>query len=175
MWLLGVCNLSETHCHYAHDKTYLPTRGWWTDEVRCAKLKDLSPRLRFAGYTDAPTLASLALQPWHGEKWFLFPYGPKPLERQLSDDPDDEYDGMREFPCMDPAEDSDDDDGENEDEDEDENMFDGSMESDPYEWGFSREDIQEMIIHGVKPWDDDAAVSVVFILSVALRLKNAFQ
>ncbi|KAI0704397.1 hypothetical protein C8T65DRAFT_830765 [Cerioporus squamosus] len=38
-WLLGECFFGDK-CVYAHDKTYLPARGWWTDEERLQRLRE---------------------------------------------------------------------------------------------------------------------------------------
>ncbi|RDX50681.1 hypothetical protein OH76DRAFT_1471353 [Lentinus brumalis] len=38
-WLVGECFFGDK-CVYAHDKTYLPARGWWTDEERLQQLRE---------------------------------------------------------------------------------------------------------------------------------------
>ncbi|KAL6301888.1 hypothetical protein BKA93DRAFT_442434 [Sparassis latifolia] len=39
MWLLGTCRYDQG-CSYNHDDTYLPTRGWWADEWKLARMRD---------------------------------------------------------------------------------------------------------------------------------------
>ncbi|KAI1786107.1 hypothetical protein LXA43DRAFT_1099551 [Ganoderma leucocontextum] len=39
-WLLGHCRLDAAgKCVYAHDATYLPSRGWWNDTARLNRLR----------------------------------------------------------------------------------------------------------------------------------------
>ena len=39
-WLLGLCRFAAADkCMYAHDATYLPERGWWTDTARLERIR----------------------------------------------------------------------------------------------------------------------------------------
>jgi hypothetical protein len=44
-FLLGNCKFGNSACVYSHDKTYLPPGRWWEDEEKCLLLRSISESL----------------------------------------------------------------------------------------------------------------------------------
>ncbi|KAL1942221.1 hypothetical protein VTO73DRAFT_6285 [Trametes versicolor] len=77
-WLLDECRFGDAKCQYAHDRTYLPERGWWTDEARNARLRELTDMTFDAmprRYLPQAFLAEGAKPyPWREELWATADY-----------------------------------------------------------------------------------------------------
>lgn len=67
-WLLRGCRYSDAKCQYAHDRTYLPARGWWRDEARNARLYDAMDATRDDASRALLVWAAKPL-PWREEPW----------------------------------------------------------------------------------------------------------
>ncbi|EIW52918.1 uncharacterized protein TRAVEDRAFT_31918 [Trametes versicolor FP-101664 SS1] len=83
-WLLDTCEKGDA-CEYAHDKTYLPPSGWWTDEKRQGRIREHIGRMvALAGrpYPGVRLLMDLNPKPWFYEPWALYPYAPTTEERK---------------------------------------------------------------------------------------------
>ena len=77
-WLVGQCRY-EHRCLYAHDSTYLPERGWWTDERRLARLREtFEEAVRRAplppGVQESILAEALAPTPWRRDQWASVAY-----------------------------------------------------------------------------------------------------
>ena len=148
-WLLGHCRFfAASECVYAHDATYLPGRGWWTDTARLERMRaefDAAVEgeaLDFgAGPVEERILAEAFVPlPWRKDLWAVAPY-------------DEHAYGLGS-------------DGYDEDEDEDDyaHGYGYDEEADYYdeeefnEFGMTDADVQEMLSYGIKPWEDDAFV-----------------
>lgn len=77
-WLLDECRFGDAKCQYAHDRTYLPERGWWTDAGRNARLRELTDMTFDAmprRYLPQAFLAEGAKPyPWREELWATADY-----------------------------------------------------------------------------------------------------
>lgn len=184
--ILGLCKFTEAKCVYSHDKTYLPPTVWddpkRVDHDRQAlkmcganhsaqKLESLIPLMNpckagpgclprnriketeeateaFAYNSIFNTLAGPSRDGTSGlgNGWSGLDYEPDADEVDFGysydSDEDEEYS-----------------EGDGDDED-------GWSDTDDGEFGFSHDDVQELLAQGVKPWDDDAAVSVYLFLYV---------
>ena len=183
-FLLGNCKFGSSVCVYSHDKTYLPSGRWWEDEEKCELLRHISESLNpdtssaFMPYTFAfvdnrlawasahgvemeeiyghsRTLAELGFKAAVSNAADLFIHttesskrGRGPSRRGRGKGRGgrrgrqiDEYD---EF-----------------DSEEDERME---------NFGFTQDDIMELAMQGVRPWDEDAGVSN--LVSSALHLSD---
>lgn len=160
MWLFEACKF-EDRCAYAHDKTYLPAQGWWSDDARLSMIQHSVMELTSAGLVQNPEeLINTYVPRWEDEPWFRSPYIPKKQDCETeseigtgesgSESGSDEHEGSSYG------------DGHSRDEEVDEEI---DEDDDPYEWGFSREETQELLAQGVRPWDKDAPVSVTGSLS----------
>ncbi|KAI0704396.1 hypothetical protein C8T65DRAFT_653864, partial [Cerioporus squamosus] len=70
-WLLGEC-YSGVLCVYAHDKTYLPERGWWTSQARLDWERSFFVEAVEADPMDVPeSILAEALKPlyWRHDLW----------------------------------------------------------------------------------------------------------
>ncbi|KAH9896002.1 hypothetical protein C8Q73DRAFT_690462 [Cubamyces lactineus] len=100
-WLLGECRFGKERCVYAHDRTYLPPNGWWTDEARNAGLRNATNALfEFCSRRHAPKalLAEAAKPDWREELWAMvdFTEEPTPGEHE-AEEWSDEDGGTEDF------------------------------------------------------------------------------
>ncbi|KAH9946733.1 hypothetical protein B0H21DRAFT_387638 [Amylocystis lapponica] len=86
LWLLGVC--ADTGCAYAHDRTYLPRRGWWTDEGRCARVRECLLHLGEEAPKQAEGVLRAFALSWRRDSWANGDYYDEDAE---VDEDDDEY------------------------------------------------------------------------------------
>ncbi|CDO78199.1 hypothetical protein BN946_scf184770.g2 [Trametes cinnabarina] len=77
-WLLGTCRYGDERCIYAHDDTYLPKAGWWTNTRRLDRLRqqfsdavEKSPR---HGLTEHILAESLKPMDWRKDVWAFQDY-----------------------------------------------------------------------------------------------------
>lgn len=130
MWLLGRCRFGDVRCVYAHDKTYLPQRGWWNNEEQLTTLHRKLHVLDQAGLPSRQieqALRDVVGSPWRKDPWTYMPYE----YRKKKDDQKLLKKGLRQVA-------------------EQDNDF-----------GFTQDECEELLSQGVKPWDDDAWVSLV--------------
>ncbi|EIW52990.1 TPR-like protein, partial [Trametes versicolor FP-101664 SS1] len=76
-WLLDECRFNDAKCQYAHDRTYLPARGWWTDEGRNREMRELADRTFDVvprRYLPQAFLAEAAKPQWRQELWATATY-----------------------------------------------------------------------------------------------------
>ena len=82
-WLLGHCRFAAGgSCVYAHDATYLPERGWWTDIARLERMRadfdacvQEEPLDLGSGRVEERILAeALVPLPWRKDLWAVAPY-----------------------------------------------------------------------------------------------------
>ncbi|KAI8976349.1 hypothetical protein BD414DRAFT_496656 [Trametes punicea] len=98
-WLLGECRFGDGRCVYAHDRTYLPERGWWTDEEWIAGLKDaIRAFIHEEPLLSLPKafLAEAAKPDWREDLWVGGGYREeaeirKEFDDDYEDDDDDEW------------------------------------------------------------------------------------
>lgn len=145
-WLLGHCRFDE-RCVYAHDKTYLPVTGWWTDAVRLTRLrKEFSdaakadPLALPAGSIESILAESLRPAPWRKDLWAVV----ESYEEEAN---------MAEVQRRDEAGDEGDEGDEGDWEDVDE------WEERAENFGYTSADVEEMLMYGIKPWDIQSYVS----------------
>ncbi|KAL6301896.1 hypothetical protein BKA93DRAFT_930024 [Sparassis latifolia] len=123
MWLLNACPRST--CYYAHDKTYLPVRGWWTHEQRLTEMRSYARDLVTLNWglnpKEVEKMVNMRWPSWRLDMWALV--------ESYRDDYDPE-----------------------EDLSDEEALIEERMEN----FGFTGDDLQELLCQGVKPWDDDA-------------------
>ena len=177
-FLLGNCKFGGSACVYAHDKTYLPSGRWWEDEEKCDLLRHISDSLSrnassaFMPYTFAYLDDRLAWASAHGVEMeeeykhsrelakqefndaFMDAWAHKTMNEEVSirgrgssrrgggkgrrggrGKRGKRFDKYDEF-----------------DSEEEERM---AMAN----FGFTVDDVMELAIQGVRPWDDDAWVS----------------
>ncbi|OSD02331.1 hypothetical protein PYCCODRAFT_1411269 [Trametes coccinea BRFM310] len=72
-WLLGTCRYGDERCIYAHDRTYLPEEGWWTNTRRLSRIRnrfakavEAAPR---PGVTEHILAESLKPTSWRRDIW----------------------------------------------------------------------------------------------------------
>jgi hypothetical protein len=180
-FLLGTCSFSSSVCIYSHDKTYLPPGRWWGDEGKCNLLRAIldspSPgeKSSYMPYMASILDDHLAWAPAHGVEMeevyghdrqlgrILFGVAAdKALEllakksekKSKRDGPSSglyvlgNSSGIRLIDKSDEIK--------------------AEMEERMANFGFTEDEIMELACQGVKPWDDDAWVSV--LVSVMLCL-----
>ena len=101
-WLLGECRFGKERCVYAHDRTYLPPNGWWTDEVRNAGLRKATNTLfEFCSRRHAPKalLAEAAKPDWREELWAMVDFTEEATHSEYEEDDEesDEGGGLEDF------------------------------------------------------------------------------
>lgn len=76
-WLLGECRFSDERCFYAHDKAYLPPKGWWTNKQRLARLcREFDYAVAAAprpGVKEGILAEALKPVSWRKDMWTLTP------------------------------------------------------------------------------------------------------
>ena len=185
-FLLGNCKFGGSACVYSHDKTYLPSGRWWEDEEKCDLLRHISESLNpntssaFMPYTFAfvdnrlswASAHGVEMEEIYGHSRTLAELGFRAAVSNAADllihnrafskrgrGPSRRGRGKgrggtrgRRIEEYDES-----------DSEEDERM---AMAN----FGFDEDDIMELAMQGVKPWDDDAQVS--YLLSAALHLSD---
>ncbi|KAI0776992.1 hypothetical protein BD413DRAFT_524578 [Trametes elegans] len=139
-WLFGECRFGDERCVYAHDKTYLPDHGWWTDTQRTARLRGVVRDVLNQHQPWAPkTLPAHALKPdpWRGDHWAV-----------MWGDGDDE-DGY--------------DDNEWSEDDGGEGRLWREIEERSLYAGHTRDDFEELLSQGIKPWDEFVSCCEIFV------------
>jgi hypothetical protein len=189
-FLLGNCRFGTSVCVYSHDKTYLPPCRWWEDEEKCSILRTMSESLgpvqdsAFMPYMSAIVDDRLAWKSAHGVAMEGM-YGH--WRNQAIDGFRDAVDvalasaayggsssrgsrggrgrgrgkgrgrgtggrrGGRRFQ-------------------DDEVDEDPEIEERMANFGFTEDDVMELLCQGVKPWDEDAHVSVLIRVLTFLAL-----
>jgi hypothetical protein len=184
-FLLGDCMFDSRSCIYSHDKKYLPPGRWWDDEGSChllrAILDTLSPgdNSAFMPYTSTILDDRIAWTSAHGvemEEVYQHNRELAKLVFQISADHAVEVltkkskragssrgqrgrrgrgggrGGRRESRVGRYDE------------------FESEVEERMGNFGFTEDEMSDLLCQGVKPWDDDAWVSV--LVSVLLRLSD---
>lgn len=143
---------------YAHEGTYLPQRGWWTDTPRLDRLrKQFKNAVRAAprrGVVESILAEALRPAPWRKDLWLETDYGAEVA--RMRQEEEDEAEDLRQL--EEDEEGWEDEDEEEEFEDEEEEFEDEWEERANYS-GHLREDFEDMVMYGIKPWDIDAYVS----------------
>ena len=184
-FLMGICKFGLSACVYSHDKTYLPSGRWWDDEVKCDLLRHISESLSpdensaFMPYTFcflddriAWTLAhGAAMEQVYGNNRDLAKLGfqlavenakelyinktlgiaPSRSRRVQHRGGRKGGRGRRRFEQYD--------------------EFDSEAQERMDNYGFTEDEVMELLSQGVKPWDEDASVSV--LVSASLRLSDS--
>ena len=179
-FLLGTCSFSSSVCIYSHDKTYLPPGRWWGDEGKCnllrAILDSLSPGEKSSHMPYMATILDdrLAWAPAHGAEMeevyghdrqlgrILFGVASDKAvellanksEKESKDGPSSGLYVQRNGYGIRWIKKS--------------AKIQTEMEERMANFGFTEDEIMELACQGVKPWDDDAWVSV--LVSVMLCL-----
>lgn len=182
-FLLGNCKFGSSACVYSHDKTYLSSGRWWEDEGKCDLLRHISQSLNsdtssaFMPYTFAFIDNRLAWTSAHGvEMEELYGYSRTLAElgyqaavsnaadlliynevSKLGGGPSRRGRGkgrggrrgrrIEEYEEFDSA--------------EEERL---AMD----EFGFDEDDVMELAMQGVRPWDEDARVSTLVLAALLL-------
>ncbi|KAL1942276.1 hypothetical protein VTO73DRAFT_6340 [Trametes versicolor] len=84
-WLLLDKCKNGSACAYAHDKTYLPTSGWWTNEKRLNRIRERYARITAVTGRPCPPefyIREMNIKPFGYELWALVPYEPTTEERK---------------------------------------------------------------------------------------------
>lgn len=84
-WLLLDECKNGNACAYAHDKTYLPTSGWWTNEKRLNRIRERYARITAVTGRPCPPefyIREMNIKPFGYELWALVPYEPTTEERK---------------------------------------------------------------------------------------------
>lgn len=155
-WLLGECRSGDERCAYAHEKTYLPPQGWWTNTRRLARMcKEFdeavaaSPRL---GVSESILAEALKPFPWRKDAWTGGDYAEQATHRaeQIRADAGEEE--------LEPWE--------------------QEMEERGMYGGHTRADFNDMLMYGIKPFEFDALVRIILRTCVSghgLVLTCVFQ
>ncbi len=176
-FLLGNCKFGGSACVYSHDKTYLPSGRWWEDEGKCELLRHISESLNpntssaFMPYTFAFIDNRLAWASAHGvEMEELYGHSRSLAElgfqAAVSNAADllshNEFSKQGHGPSRRGR-------GKGKGRGGRHERYIGSRyEEFPWEeeermanFGFTEDDVMELAMQGVKPWDDDAWVSTI--------------
>ena len=186
LWLVGRCALGD-RCGYAHDRTYLPSHGWWSEPAQTTRIErgfqgGGAYRGEDPGAAKPAFLATMrALQNWREDEWVFGRYSELDDEavrvpglpqaivaavvRPAGARPAVSGTAGRRAharahaggPQRLPAW---------EDAEFDEDEF-GDLKwarelrerGQPDNWGFTNGEVHDLLSQGVKPWDDDAWVS----------------
>ncbi|KAI9065683.1 TPR-like protein [Trametes sanguinea] len=170
-WLLGTCRYGDERCIYAHDRTYLPKEGWWTNTRRVdrmrrrfAKAVEAAPR---PGVAEHVLAESLKPTPWRRDIWAYENLKEavklqqllEADEREYSDDGlsmADERDYVVRLGGMTLVPQSEGEEEEDEDEQEWLEPWEVQLEEREMYAGHTRADFEEMVMYGIRPWDVDA-------------------
>lgn len=170
LWILGLCQFRDAKCYYAHDKTYLPQYGWWSNQSRVQGLKERAQLLVTYGVLSSFETRELIggtlgeRRNWRLDAWALQSYWKGDIGASTPRGQGPSMGGKRVYTDAIRRN------GQLEsgyriaDDDEEQDSFDDTVEaSDEDEWeeraenfGFTRSEVSELISQGVKPWDDDA-------------------
>ncbi|PIL32501.1 transporter [Ganoderma sinense ZZ0214-1] len=157
-WLMGHCRFAAgAKCVYAHDATYLPDRGWWTDTARVERTRTEffkaikeEPLDLGAGRVEERILAE-AFVPlsWRQDMWAVASYKEEVYDRELGSDEDSEHSyGYGSGSSYDYSD--------SEDSEDDLEEVRGLGE-------LTDADMEEMGEYGIKPWEDGAYVRVLTV------------
>ena len=180
-FLMGICKFGLSACVYSHDKTYLPSGRWWDDEDKCNLLRHISWSLSpdessaFMPYTFTILDDRIAWVSAHGAEMERVYGNSRDLAKlgfqvavqnardfliykTLSGGSSKSWRGYGRGRR-----------GRRWLEQNDESDSEAQERRDNY--GFTEDDVLELLCQGVKPWDEDASVSVpVSVLCVSLIL-----
>ncbi|TBU44822.1 TPR-like protein [Dichomitus squalens] len=140
-WLLGHCRFAaEGKCVYAHDATYLPARGWWTDTARLERMRaefddaiKAQPLNLGAGNVSESILAEAFVPlPWRKDFWAVASYEDAMREREEDSENYEDSDGY----------------------DSEEGRWDTGF-------GLTDAEVEELWTQGIKPWEIESYVSIV--------------
>ena len=67
-WLLDECKFGQ-NCVYAHDKTYLPENGWWTNNITKRQMRE-----KMEEFQDAKRMVHRLLHPRSQPSWAEYNY-----------------------------------------------------------------------------------------------------
>ena len=137
---------------YAHDKTYLPAGGWWTDERRLGYIredfKDAVLQEPLPNSTGERILAeALKPSPWRMDLWAVSEYETQEAaeaEAYAAAEDEEDVQWEREHMHL---------------EEEEEERLEREMEERAQWFGHTEEVAREMMSSGINPWDVDAYVS----------------
>nr|VWO98387.1 Protein gmr [Ganoderma boninense] len=148
-WLMGHCRFAvDDMCVYAHDASYLPEHGWWTDTASVERTRASfftavkeEPLDLGVGQVEERILAE-AFVPlsWRKDMWAVASYKEEVYVHGLDEESDHSYgyDSGSGYGCSDS---------------EDDNEMRGPGE-------LTDADIEEMGEYGIKPWENGAYVRV---------------
>jgi hypothetical protein len=181
-FLLGNCKFGGSACVYSHDKTYLPSGRWWEDEEKCDLLRNFLESLdpnassAFMPYTFAIIDKRLAWASGHGaEMEELYGHDRSLAElgfqaaaykaAELVSNSQFSKHGVGSSRRKANR-------GKGRGEmrgrrTEEYDEFDSDEDEAVDNFGFTQDDVMELAIQGVNPWDDDAWVSNLVFSSTA--------
>ncbi|KAJ3719714.1 hypothetical protein C8R42DRAFT_97197 [Lentinula raphanica] len=150
-FLINRCK-SGDECSYAHEKLYLPSNGWWNDENLGGwqELYDfVNQELADGGFDRIGSAMNGTADIWRirTNLDLLVKDWTRATEGSLYQSPDEHNND---------EEDDDDDDDNNDSEDGEDWSHEKEMEERERNMGFSDLELNELLSHGLKPWDDDA-------------------
>lgn len=186
-FLLGNCKFGSSVCVYSHDKTYLPSGRWWEDEGKCYLLRAISDSLSpdessaYMPYTFGILDCRLAWASAHGVEMeevyrhdrqlamLIFRVAADVAMESLANKPrgDGSSRGGRGSRGRGRGKGKGRRGGRLDQYDE----MDSEVEERMANFGFTEDEVMELLCQGVKPWDDDAWVSD--LVSVSLRLSDS--
>ncbi|KAE9410907.1 hypothetical protein BT96DRAFT_983585 [Gymnopus androsaceus JB14] len=142
-FLIDRCKFDD-RCWYAHDKTYLPSNGWWHDES-LGEYQDLYDQLKMD--IDDGVLDRLGgAMNGTAMPWAINAYLKKLVEERLEfgdeNSDDDDYGTFRGSGKAGGS-----------------RQFEREMDERAQNFGFTSDEVNELLCQGVKPWDDDAWVT----------------
>ena len=146
-WLLGHCCFAAAgKCVYAHDATYLPVRGWWTDIARLERMRsefdaavNEEPLDLGDGQVEERILAEAFVPlPWRKDLWAVALYDGDAYGLGSDEDDEDEYEYGYGY--------------------DEEDAFYDEERRELSEFGIANADVEEMWEYGIKLWEDDAYV-----------------
>ena len=185
-FLLGDCIASRS-CIYSHDKTYLPSGRWWGDEGKCHLLRAILDSLNpgensaFMPYMSSILDGRIAWDSAHGvEMEEVYGHSRELARLGFRDAAENALELLaKKRKRAGSTRDQRDRRGlgkgrgggrENRVDRYDE--FESEAKERMDNFGFTEDEMMELLCQGVKPWDDDAWVSVLD--SVLLRLSNSY-
>ncbi|CDO77835.1 hypothetical protein BN946_scf184714.g10 [Trametes cinnabarina] len=137
-WLLGDCRFGDERCVYAHDRTYLPERGWWNDKERYPDIRKegsatLGNNRRRSRAALKRLVETLKPDDWRLDMWADGGYAKEVhLKHLYGDDWYEDEDAWV---------------------DEDESL-EREIEERMMYAGHTRADFEELLCQGIKPWDE---------------------
>ncbi|KAI0367861.1 hypothetical protein BV20DRAFT_1023528 [Pilatotrama ljubarskyi] len=148
-WLLGKCRFGDERCVYAHDRTYLPERGWWDNETRnkrlCEAVEESLLLLPRDCLPPAPLATAVKPDSWRKDMWAAGGYARVAQMRKRYGD-GSRYVEEEDFGEEDEEEEYVDEDGIDDEDDDEEDEYDDPEER-------MNEFYEEMLMQGIKPWE----------------------